>query len=239
MLGVGRATEKKLSSVGIRTIGQIAQYPCDYFQRKLGKCGVDLWRFANGMDDSQVTVRDYEAPDKSVGHGMTAIQDLENDAEVWHDMQYPKYRRWVCKKCNEHPIKDDDFYKKVTGILNAVIDHPELLDEVEPKDTYESEYEVTSKANQVNHMLTSPGVNFESAFEDILNLASLKYDNCEYDITEELTETIKEDYIGRQRLDDVDTELIERTVSHLTVNNQGKIAIHFINGATVKTEGET
>ena len=28
MLGVGRATEKKLSSVGIRTIGQIAQYPC-------------------------------------------------------------------------------------------------------------------------------------------------------------------------------------------------------------------
>ena len=154
-------------------------------------------------------------------------------------MQHPKYRRWVCKKCNEHPIKDDDFYKKVTDILTAVIDHPELLDEVEPKDTYESEYEVTSKANQVNHMLTSPGVNFESAFEDILNLASLKYDNCEYDITEELTETIKQDYIGRQRLDDVDTELIERTVSHLTVNNQGKIAIHFINGATVKTEGET
>lgn len=134
---------------------------------------------------------------------------------------------------------DDDFYKKVTDILNAVIGHPELLDEVEPKDTYESEYEVTSKANQVNHMLTSPGVNFESAVEDILNLASLKYDNCEYDITEELTETIKQDYIGRQRLDDVDTELIERTVSHLTVNNQGKIAIHFINGATVKTEGET
>ena len=158
---------------------------------------------------------------------------------IWHDMQHPKYRRWVCKKCNEHPIKDDDFYKKVTDILNAVIGHPELLDEVEPKDTYESEYEVTSKANQVNHMLTSPGVNFESAVEDILNLASLKYDNCEYDITEELTETIKQDYIGRQRLDDVDTELIERTVSHLTVNNQGKIAIHFINGATVKTEGET
>ena len=73
MLGVGRATEKKLSSVGIHTIGQIAQFPVDFFQRKLGKCGVDLWRFANGMDDSQVTVRDIEAPDKTVGHGMTAL----------------------------------------------------------------------------------------------------------------------------------------------------------------------
>jgi len=83
MLGVGRATERKLASSGIRTIGQIAEFPCEYLQRKLGKCGVDLWRFANGLDDSRVTVRDTEAPDKSVGHGMTAIQDLENPAEVW------------------------------------------------------------------------------------------------------------------------------------------------------------
>lgn len=69
-----------LRSVGIRTIGQIAQFPCDFFQRRLGKCGIDIWRFANGMDTSQVTVRDIEAPDKTVGHGMTALQDLENDA---------------------------------------------------------------------------------------------------------------------------------------------------------------
>ena len=48
MLGVGRATERKLASSGIRTIGQIAEFPCEYLQRKLGKCGVDLWRFANG-----------------------------------------------------------------------------------------------------------------------------------------------------------------------------------------------
>ena len=67
MLGVGRATEKKLSSVGIRTIGQIAQFPVDFFQRRLGKCGVDIWRFANGLDTSPVTVRDIEAPDKTVG----------------------------------------------------------------------------------------------------------------------------------------------------------------------------
>ena len=38
MLGVGRATERKLASSGIRTIGQIAEFPCEYLQRKLGKC---------------------------------------------------------------------------------------------------------------------------------------------------------------------------------------------------------
>lgn len=83
LLGVGRAIEKKLSSVGIQTIGQIAQFPCEFFQRRLGKCGVDIWRFANGLDTSEVTVREIEAVDKTVGHGMTAVQDLDDPAEVW------------------------------------------------------------------------------------------------------------------------------------------------------------
>ena len=109
MLGVGRATEKKLSSVGIRTIGQIAQFPCDFFQRRLGKCGIDIWRFANGMDTSKVTVRDIEAPDKTVGHGMTALQDLEDDAEVW---------KFILELCQDIGHRLYVFNKKATGMLN-------------------------------------------------------------------------------------------------------------------------
>ena len=86
MLGVGRATEKKLSSYGIRTIGDIASWPMDFFTRKFGKCGTDLWRFANGLDESEVITRDTEVPEKTVGHGITTSQDLENPAEVWKVM---------------------------------------------------------------------------------------------------------------------------------------------------------
>ena len=86
MLGVGRATEKKLSSCGIRTIGDIANWPVEFFTRRLGKCGTDLWRFANGLDNSQVMTRDTEVPEKTVGHGITTLQDLENPAEVWKVM---------------------------------------------------------------------------------------------------------------------------------------------------------
>ena len=114
MLGVGRATEKKLASVGIRTIGQIAQFPCTFFQRRLGKHGVDLWRFANGMDTSQVTVRDIEAPDKTVGHGMTAIQDLENNAEVW---------KFILELCQDIGHKLFVFNKRATGIAISVRDN--------------------------------------------------------------------------------------------------------------------
>ena len=84
MLGVGRSTEKFLSSYGIHTIGQLANAYPDLMQRKLGKNGMVLLAFANGEDRSKVAPQDYEPPMKSIGHGITTMQDLENNAEVWN-----------------------------------------------------------------------------------------------------------------------------------------------------------
>ena len=86
MLGVGRSTEKFLSSYGIHTIGQLAKAYPDLMQRKLGKNGMVLLAFANGEDRSKVAPQDYEPPMKSIGHGLTTMQDLENNAEVWNIM---------------------------------------------------------------------------------------------------------------------------------------------------------
>lgn len=86
MLGVGRSTEKFLSFYGIHTIGQLANAYPDLMQRKLGKNGMVLLAFANGEDRSKVAPQDYEPPMKSIGHGITTMQDLENNAEVWNIM---------------------------------------------------------------------------------------------------------------------------------------------------------
>jgi Nucleotidyltransferase/DNA polymerase involved in DNA repair len=83
MLGVGRATEKRLSSCGIRTIGQLAAISESFLQSSFGKNGLALKRYANGEDYSQVMCSDYSSPIKSVGNGITTLQDLENSAEVW------------------------------------------------------------------------------------------------------------------------------------------------------------
>ncbi len=150
----------------------------------------------------------------------------------------PRYRRWSCKQCGKPVMMEETFLAKLVGILNSVIQTPDLLDEIEVRDTYESEFAITTKNNELNRMITTPGVNFQSAFEDILNLASMKYDNCESDITEELTETIKKDFIGRNKLDELESDLLERTVSHITVDETVKVAIHFINGAVVRSRKE-
>lgn len=86
MLGVGRATERVLSSYGIHTIGQLANAYPDLIHRRFGKNGDALLAFANGLDRSRVAPQNYEPPMKSVGHGITTMQDLENNAEVWNVM---------------------------------------------------------------------------------------------------------------------------------------------------------
>ena len=73
MLGVGHATQKVLDSYGIRTIGQLASWPVEFYQKKFGKRGVDLWNFANGRDQSRVTVRDFEALYKSCVNGISTL----------------------------------------------------------------------------------------------------------------------------------------------------------------------
>lgn len=83
MLGVGRATARKLSPLGIHTIGDLAAYPCSCLRAKLGKCGEALWLMANGLDDAPVIPRDPDVPDKTVGHGITTRRDLLRAEEVW------------------------------------------------------------------------------------------------------------------------------------------------------------
>lgn len=86
MLGVGNATEKVLSGYGIHTIGQLANAPESMLTGRLGKCGALIRCYANGEDNSPVKHTDYVSPVKSLGHGTTTMQDLENNAEVWSVM---------------------------------------------------------------------------------------------------------------------------------------------------------
>ena len=83
LLGVGKASKKKLNRLMIFTIGDLARGDPDLIRMKLGINGVYLWNYANGRDYSSVTDRDYRDPVKSVGRGITTTEDLENNLEVY------------------------------------------------------------------------------------------------------------------------------------------------------------
>ena len=83
LLGVGRATAKKLHSLSVHTIGDLARYPSDCLRYKFGKCGEEIWKYANGLDISKVVTRSIEDVDKTAGHGITTREDLISATEVW------------------------------------------------------------------------------------------------------------------------------------------------------------
>jgi len=119
LLGVGRATKKTLDSFGIRTIGDIAKWPCDFFKRKFGKRGVELWNNANGVDHSPVVERDLASLDKSCGNGITTVSDLTEPGEVFKVMfelsQDIEHRLFVCNKKARGvaiDIRSNDLYVK-------------------------------------------------------------------------------------------------------------------------------
>ncbi len=76
LLYVGRATEKKLASRGIFTIGDIANSPPERLCSFLGKNGLLLHDFASGNEDSLVSRIDDERAVKSIGNSVTAPRDL-------------------------------------------------------------------------------------------------------------------------------------------------------------------
>lgn len=82
LLYVGNATNKKLYSMGIRTIGDLAKSDETLLVRKLGKMGSILWAFANGYDESPVKLENTSAPVKSVGNSTTTPRGMETDEDV-------------------------------------------------------------------------------------------------------------------------------------------------------------
>ena len=82
LLYVGSASRKLLAQYGIHTIGQLAACQPQMLERLMGKLGVQLYEYANGLDQEPVRSR-YEAePVKSVGNGTTFPQNLTSTEQV-------------------------------------------------------------------------------------------------------------------------------------------------------------
>ena len=82
LLYIGPATEKKLLSRGIFTIGDIAKTSPEELCSFLGVNGYMLHSFASGTEDSPVKNQDHQRGIKSVGNSVTAPRDLVTTEDI-------------------------------------------------------------------------------------------------------------------------------------------------------------
>ncbi|WP_026701714.1 DNA polymerase IV [Salibacterium aidingense] len=76
LFGVGSRMEKHFRKMGIRTIGQLANYPLDLLKKRWGVNGEVLWQHANGIDPSPVTNTSHNRQ-QGIGHHMTLPRDYQ------------------------------------------------------------------------------------------------------------------------------------------------------------------
>lgn len=74
MWGIGRNYEKKLNSLGIYTVGDLACYPQELLSKKFGIMGEQLHNHANGIDDTNIREK-YISKETSLTSGQVFLRD--------------------------------------------------------------------------------------------------------------------------------------------------------------------
>ena len=69
---VGNATFQLLSRIGVRKIQTLSEMPVEVLQQMIGKTGTELWRKANGIDETPV-VQYSERKSISTEHTLSLI----------------------------------------------------------------------------------------------------------------------------------------------------------------------
>lgn len=83
LLFAGRKTTEKLRSCGVYTVGDIVICSDETLVRLLGKNGLELKRWAQGLDSSPVCTPTADDLPKSVGRSVTGSKDFTSYDDVW------------------------------------------------------------------------------------------------------------------------------------------------------------
>ncbi len=79
LYGIGRKTREKLEAIGYKTVGQLAKANPMELMDKLGSFGIELHKYANGIDESKVE-ENFQV--KSIGREKTFERDTDRREEV-------------------------------------------------------------------------------------------------------------------------------------------------------------
>lgn len=135
LLFVGKHTAERLSKINVKTIGDLARTDGEFISRYLGKAGVMLWEYANGLDDAPVAESGYKRIPKSVGNSTTTAEDMTSDRQIEKTLHM--LSESVAMRLRKHSLKgsvvqitvrdcDLEIYEKQRILYRATDDAKEI-----------------------------------------------------------------------------------------------------------------
>lgn len=121
---VGRATEKKLNSLGIRKIGELANTDPEILKYHLKKHGEMIWNFANGIDVSLVE----REPAEHKGYGNSTTIPFDVTEETTAKMILLSLTETVASRLREKQVKAGQVSVKIRDFELHDCSHQMLLE---------------------------------------------------------------------------------------------------------------
>lgn len=146
--------------------------------------------------------------------------------------------RWDCRnpECSrfEYRLTDNMIIGTILDVLNCVIANIEMIDTDLEISSYVPSIEVKRQQNEINRLTDNSDVDFKKAKEEILKMAELKYDCCEYSDKPQKTAYLKELLADKEQLNMLDIDLLKSCISRILIGHFYTIEIEFINGVIIK-----
>ena len=146
--------------------------------------------------------------------------------------------KWDCRntECSRlnYRLTDNMLIGSVLNVLNTVIANPNLLNIQTAENTYKPDMTITRQINEIERLMENTSVNYESAKAEIIKLAELKYNCCNYDDSPQKTEQLLSIISEREQLNTLDIDLYKSTISRIYISHFNFIEVAFINGKIIK-----
>lgn len=155
---------------------------------------------------------------------------------------HTKREKWFCENlCKTRKYIDDKaMFRSVLWLLNFVIENPGFIEHrtTEAK-SYIPDLDVMKKENELGYFVEQKTKDFQMLADEVLSIASLKFDCCSEFADAEYTKAFKEYLESQGYIDKLDYQLLFDIVDKIMINAKGDISIRFVNNTVLSyREGE-
>lgn len=141
---------------------------------------------------------------------------------------------WNCKapacRVFSYTVTDQMIESAVLNMLNTAIANPSLIEAEGEISIYTPNGSVMRQRNEINRLMDQNSIDYEKVKKAMIQLAQLKYKCCTYNDIPQKTEIIKSELMGHEQLNELDTDLITKTVCKITISHYATIGMEMING---------
>lgn len=145
-----------------------------------------------------------------------------------HDSRCLCQQRWACRKdgCRESiSLADEDLLNQIIGILNRIIASTDIL-KIPEKITIRDDSELIKLQNDISRLLSLPDTDKNELRKKMQQCISLKYKNIDHHAY--AIQQMKADFEKSSPLSNFSTELLDRTVQSICLEEDGTVSLNDI-----------